>query len=191
MVDPNTLININERLGFPRTYRFNQFIRWFTLLMGFFAFGYAFWYGVLSGNISPDEKLWYKLVPFIIMFLALNSIIRNLFTLNKVLFEEDKISFKYLGKKDVVLQWENILKMEYLVKRRKAIIITFQDGKTKKQFYFGASFPKLLEIINSIVEMVPEIELDEFLKSAIVTKAEKEKYLKKVDFDKTKIDDSK
>ena len=191
MIDTNTLININERLGFPRTYKFNQFIRWFTLLMGFFAFAYAFWYGVLSGHISPDEKLWYKMVPFIIMFLAVNSIIRNLYTLNKVLFEEDKITFKYLGKKGISLRWESLLKMEYLVKKRKAIIITFTEGESKKQFYFGASFPKLLEILNSIVEKVPEIELDDFLKSAVVTKAEKEKYLKKVKFDKTKIDDSK
>ena len=187
MIDTNKLININDRKGFPRTYKFNQFIRLFTMLMGLFAFGYAFWYGVLSGNISPDERLWYKLVPFIIMFLALNSLLRNIFSLNKILFEDNQITFKYMGRKNIVIKWEEIQKMEYFVKRRKAIIITFLRDNQPKQFYFAASFPSLLEIINSIVEKVPEIELDDFLKSAVITKEEKEKFLQKAKFDAAEI----
>ena len=172
-----SIININKRKGFPRTYRFNQFIRWFTLSFGTLAIAYSFW--LIFTKVNADSSKFQQFVPFAIMFLALNSVFRNLFSLNSIHFQKDAIFFRYLLRKSVKISWIDIIKIELNDSKRKMIRLQYMDNSEEKNFEFTINFPNMLEIVNSIAEMNPNIKYDEFIEKVIITPQEKEKIQKK------------
>jgi hypothetical protein len=165
------LIDINKKKGFPRVYRFNQFVRWFTLTLGLAAMFYAFW--MIFDKIGPESKTFYKIVPFIILFLVLNSVMRNLFSLNSILFTETEITFRFLARKSVIIPWNSIKKMVLSKSKRKHIIIHYLKEEKEKIFEMTLVFPNMLEIINSIAELCPDVEYDQFMKNVIISKEDK------------------
>lgn len=177
MQDISNLININERKGFPRKYKFRQGMRWFTLILGILVVSYSVW--MIFTKIYSDSSNLIKYIPFAILFLALNSVIKNLFSLNSILFEMDKISFQFIGKKAVRIKWQTIKKLELNDAKRKMIRIVYESENGDKTFEFPIIFPNMLEIVNSIVEMTPNAELDEFIGNVVISDKEKNTILKK------------
>lgn len=171
------IIDINKRKGFPRVYRFNQFIRWFTLSFGTLAIVYSFW--LIFTKVNADSSKFQQFVPFAIMFLALNSVFRNLFSLNSIRFQKDAIAFRYLLRKSVKIPWVDILKIELNDSKRKMIRLLYTNNGEEKNFEFTINFPDMLEIVNSIAEMNPNIKYDEFIEKVIITPQEKEQIQKK------------
>lgn len=150
----------------PQKFRMNPFVRWFTFLFGIFAIAYAIW--IIFNKITADSSTFYKIVPFIILFLALNSVMKNLISLNSVKFTKDKLIFGFLGKKAVKIDWDKIKKLQvHPSKNRYATLIYEEDGQ-EKEFHFTIAFPQILEILNGIGEMAPDIELDDFMKKVII-----------------------
>ena len=166
MKSTSNLIDINKKKGLPRSYRFNQFIRWTTLLLGLAAIAYALW--VVFSKIDIGSPKFFKLVPFIIIFLAANSVMRNLFSLNSILFTEKKIVFKFIARKSVAINWKTIIKMEFGSTRHRVIHIFYREGDKDKKFLMNLSFPNMVEIINSIAELCDGVEYDDFLKKVII-----------------------
>ena len=162
------LIDINKTKGFPRKYKFNSFARWFTLLMGLLAAFYAF--VIIFTKLNPDSNTFHKALPFMILFLAATSIMKNLFSLNSVKFEEDGITFNYLGKKAVKVDWQNIKKMHLEDARRRAVKLTFATEQADRSVEFTLGFPNILEIINAMAEMCPDMELDEFMDKVVISR---------------------
>jgi len=171
MVKNSSLIDINKKKGLPRKYQFNRFIRWTTLILAFTAVSYAFW--VIFSKLDADSPKFFKLVPFIIIFLAANSIMRNLFSLNAIIFTEEKIIFKFLARKSVAINWESIFKITFGSRKQRVIYIFYRENEIEKKFIMQLSFPNMLEIINSIAEMCEDVEYDEFLESVLVTESKK------------------
>ena len=171
------IIDINKRKGFPRVYRFNQFIRWFTLSFGTLAIVYSFW--LIFTKVNADSSKFQQFVPFAIMFLALNSVFRNLFSLNSIRFQKDAIAFRYLLRKSVKIPWVDIFKIELNDSKRKMIRLLYINNGEEKNFEFTINFPDMLEIVNSIAEMNPNIKYDEFIEKVIITPQEKEQIKKK------------
>jgi len=150
----------------PQKFRMNPFVRWFTYFFGLFAIAYAIW--IIFSKVSADSSTFYKIVPFIILFLAVNSVMKNLISLNSVKFTKDKLIFGFLGKKAIKIDWDKIKKLQaHSSKNRYATLIYQEDGQDK-EFHFTIAFPHILEILNGIGEMAPDIELDDFMKKVIV-----------------------
>lgn len=166
-----SIIDINKRKGFPRVYRFNQFIRWFTLSFGTLAIIYSFW--LIFTKVNADSSKFQQFVPFAIMFLALNSVFRNLFSLNSIRFQKNAIAFRYLLRKSVRIPWVDILKIELNDSKRKMIRLLYTNNGEEKNFEFTINFPNMLEIVNSIAEMCPQMEFDEFMEKVIISDKEK------------------
>jgi hypothetical protein len=174
MVDVKNLIDINERKGLPRTYRFRQFLRWFTLFWGVAAIVYAVY--LIFDKIDGDTSKYLKVIPFIIMFLAATSIMRNLFSLNTVVFTTSGVKFTFIGKASIYIPVGTLTKMDLDDGKHKQIKLTFTvDGK-EQTFMMPISFPGMLEIVNSIAELNPDVELDEFMTNVIVSEKEKAKH---------------
>jgi hypothetical protein len=177
MSNINQLIEINKNKGLPRKYTFNQFIRLFTLTFAILALVYSGW--LIFAKISSDSSNFQKFVPFAILFLAMNTIMKNLFTLNQIVFRQEKITFRYLGKRSFTLFWQDLYKMEYSDDKRKLIRLKYRLEETEKIFDFPMAFPKMLEIINSIAELCPHLEFDEFIGNVVITPKEKDQYNKR------------
>lgn len=165
-------IDINKRKGLPRSYWFNPVIRWFTLLFSIFAIVYSLF--LIFTRLNADSSTLTKAVPFLILFFALNSLLRNIFSLNQLHFTESHLEMKYLALKKVIIPWESFVSLKLGNARQKRLVIKYRkaDGSVVSQDLTFA-FPKMLEILNSILELTPEIELDEFMQSVMITKEEK------------------
>jgi len=167
-------LNINERKGFPRSYWFNRFIRWFTIIFSFLAIIYAVWLNF--NKVHTDSSNFTKLVPFLIIFFALNSLLRNLFTLNRLIFRQGGVEFAYLLKRNVYIPWKDFVSIKLTKARQKILDVHYRgsDGELKLQG-LTLAFPNMLEILNGIIEMVPQAVLDDFVGSIAVAKEENRK----------------
>ncbi len=177
MKDLGEFLDINKTKGLPRTYKFNQFIRWFTLIFAALAIAYSIW--LIFNKVDSDSSKFVQFVPFAIMFLALNSFLKNLFSLNKIKLTQDVISFQYLGKKNVSIKWESLTRLELNDDKRRMIRIKYIIDDVERILEYTLSFPKPLEIANSIAEMAPQIEFDEFMAAVVITDKEKKDFLDK------------
>jgi len=177
MEELNEFLDINKTKGLPRTYKFNQFIRWFTLIFAMLAIAYSVW--LIFNKVNADSSKFSQFIPFAIMFLALNSFLKNLFTLNKIKLTKEIISFRYLGKKSVNIPWEKLVELGLNEGRRKMISLKYLDGGVEKTLEYSLSFSKPLEIANSIAEMAPQIKFDEFMGAVVITEKEKKEFKEK------------
>lgn len=167
------LMSINDQKGLPRSYRFNQFIRWFTIFLATAAIAYSIW--LIFSKVNADSSKFAQFVPFAIMFLALNSLLKNIFSLNSIRFTKDFIKFNYLAKKGKKIFWKNIKKLSLNDAKRKMIRIHYLENEEEQIFEFPIAFPKMLEIINSIAELCEDVEYDEFVQNVIIDKTTKDK----------------
>jgi len=168
------LVDINNKKGLPRYYKFNQFYRWSTLLIGLAVLLYAFW--IIFFKLGEDSPRFFKFVPFILIFLAANSMMRNLFSLNSVHFTKEKIQFKFLARKSMQITWSEIYKINYGDRKQRAVLIYYRSGGEDCKFLMQIAFPNMLEIINSIAEMCENVEYDDFITSILISEKEKEQH---------------
>lgn len=167
----DNLIDINKKKGIPRVYRFNQFLRWFVILFALTAIAYSVL--IIFTKLDADSSKFHKIVFFVIIFLAGNSLMRNLFSVNSILFLEEKVVFRYLARKSVKIYWNALNKMELNTSKQRAVKLLYQEEEKEKSFIFILSFPNILEILNSIAEMCPQLEFDEFMEKIIISDREK------------------
>jgi len=89
------------------------------------------------------------------------------------------ISFQYIGKKSVNIKWVSLTKLELNDDKRRMIRLKYIVDEKERSLEYTLSFPKPLEIANSIAEMAPQIEFDEFMAAVVITDKEKKEFLKK------------
>ncbi len=169
--DTYNLIDINAKKGFPRTYRFNRFIRWFVILLSLFAIAYSVRY-ILTA-IDSETSTFHKIVPFVIIFLASNSLFRNLFSLNSIIFKKEGLLFRYLASRSIFINWDDIRKLALHSGKSRAIKLSYTHNGQDKELVFTMTFPHMLEIINSLAEMCPDIDYDDFMKNVTLTEEER------------------
>ncbi len=149
-----------------KVFRFNQFVRWLVLFFAVAAMLYAIW--VAINKISAETSMFYKIVPFAVIFLAINTIIKNLFSINTVRLTKEDIRFGYIGRGKVVIPWSALKKMEFVTSKQRLIRFTYEKNGRDTLFVFTSAFPKILDILNGILAKRPDIELDDFLDKVLV-----------------------
>jgi ABC-type multidrug transport system fused ATPase/permease subunit len=173
MTNLEEYLNINERKKLPRSYWFNPFIRWFTILFSVFAVVYGVW--MIFNGVYSDSPTIKKVLPFLIIFFASNSLLRNLFTLNRVLFAQQYLRLDYLLRKSVVIKWQNFRSIRMQTPRHKILRITYTDDEGRERSHeFSLAFPHILEILNAMIELCPQVELDDFMESIVIADRKKE-----------------
>lgn len=170
--NPSSFININEKRGLPRRYKVNQVVRWITIIVGLFLIYAAV---SLYFKVNTESPTLQKVIPFIILFLTFDSLSRNLFTANTIVFSKEFLKFTFIGKKPVIIPFTSMKRMELYIKKKRTITILYNEGEIEKKFYFSMAFPNMLEIINSIAELAPHLEYDEYFKKLVITEEDKRK----------------
>jgi len=165
------LIDINKKKGFPRTYRFSPLVRWFVILLSLAALAYAIWY--IFTAVDAETSTFQKIIPFVIIFFAINPLIRNLFSLNTVRFTEDGIIFGFLLNKNLFIRWEDMIKLSLYQGKTRSVKLNYLSEGEEKEFVFTMTFPNMLEIINSIAEMCPHLQYDDFMNNITLTEEER------------------
>jgi len=148
-------------------FRFPPFLRWLSIIVALLALVWAVYF--ITQEFSTLDKWYKKAVPFVVLFLVVNVYYKNLFTINSIRFTNSSVIFKPLLLKGIEIQFVQIKKIEFNIKAGKSIILTYeQDGKSKTLF-IPRGIDKILIVLSLIAENVPDIELDEFMKTVITT----------------------
>ncbi len=148
-------------------FRFPPFLRWLSIIVALLAFVWAVYF--ITQEFSTLDKWFKKAVPFVVLLLVVNVFYKNLFTINSIRFTDSSVIFKPLLIKGIEIQFIQIKKIEFNIKAGKSIILTYeQDGKSKTLF-IPRGINKILIALSLIADSVPDIELDEFMKTVITT----------------------
>ena len=170
---------------FPKKYKHPLFSRYFTLCLGILVIAYMFFY--IFTQVNLDTPTFRKVLPFIIILFAFDSVSRNLFTLNQITFKETDIHFSFLLKKKLVIKYEDLLKIEAFVTKKKYFSLYYKASERVvanpketfdvesiereiKKFSFPMSFANIIEILNLLKTMAPQMETDEFVGSVVIRK---------------------
>ncbi|MDD4309782.1 MAG: hypothetical protein PHO32_05335 [Candidatus Cloacimonetes bacterium] len=156
--------SIKNRL--PVRYRYSPLVRAFMLSLSAVIFAYSIFF--LVRFVNADTPKFFKILPLMITFVALDSILRQTTSLNCVYFYKDRIQFSYLLKRKLEIPYNSILTMQLDRKITYSLKIGYTNSAgVKQQFKTPASFPKILEIILNIADLSPNVELNDFMAKAV------------------------
>lgn len=160
----------------PVRYRIHLLARFTMIVFALMIIGYSLYF--LATYVRADTPLFYKILPLVICFVGVDALSKHLFTLNSITFFEDHLVMGYLAKRGLRIPYADLLSMELRKKITFYLYLTYKDNKgVVTEFRIKGSFPKALEIILALYEMVPQLTLTdkmrktcEYLQEAAKTK---------------------
>ena len=154
-------INIESITGkIPVRYRIHILARGTMIAFALAIATYSIYFLVLY--VRADTPLFYKLLPLIIFFIGVDSLFRHLFSLNSITFFENHLAMGYIAKRSLKIPYENLISMELTKKITFYLFLNYKDDKgVTTEFRVKGSFPKVLEIILGLYEMVPQLVLSD------------------------------
>lgn len=142
----------------PVRYRIHLLARGSMIAFALAIVGYSIFF--LISFVRADTPLFYKILPLVICFVGVDSLLRHLFTLNSITFFEDHLAMGYIAKPSLRIPYQNLISMELHKKITFYLFLTYKDDKgVTTEFKVKGSFPKVLEIILGLYELVPQLVL--------------------------------
>ncbi|HRY83468.1 MAG TPA: hypothetical protein P5533_02420 [Candidatus Cloacimonadota bacterium] len=143
----------------PVRYRIHLVARLTMIAFALAIAGYSIFF--LFSFVRADTPLFYKILPLVICFVGVDSLLKHLLTLNSITFYEDHLRMGYLAKAGLDIPYQNMISMELNKKITFYLHLTYRDEKGETNlFRVKGSFPKILEIILGLYELVPQLTLD-------------------------------
>lgn len=152
---------IKDRL--PVRYRIHVLVRGFMILLSGGVAAYSVYF--LWAHVTSTVPLFFKLLPLIIFFVGMDSLLKHLLSLNSVTFWEKELHLGFLAKPSIRIPYENLISMDLKKQITYYLYLVYKDNKGREQtFRIKGSFPKVLEIILNLYDLVPHLELSEKMK---------------------------
>ncbi|MCD6101693.1 MAG: hypothetical protein J7J77_01395 [Candidatus Cloacimonetes bacterium] len=148
-----------------KVFRVPPFIRTITIIFALLALVWAIYY--ITNGISQTDKWFKKLSPFIVLFLVVSVLHKNLFTVNSIHIEDNFLQFRFILKRAIRIDWTAIKKLEFGVKRRNAICLTYEENGVDKQIIIPRGIQEIISALNLIAKRAQNLELDDFMKTVI------------------------
>ncbi len=112
--------------------------------------------------VNAEAPVFYKIVPFVILFVGLDSILRRITSLNSISFLEDHLKMGYIAKKSIIIPYDSIQSIDLLRKVTYNMLISYRDERGEsKQISTPASFPHILEIMLNVADMAEQAVIPE------------------------------
>ncbi|MCB5245800.1 MAG: hypothetical protein LHW61_03995 [Candidatus Cloacimonetes bacterium] len=123
---------------------------------------------VLFTSLKAKSSVWLKIIPLIVLFVALDNLLRHLTSLNCVIFTPEYLWLKYLLLPSVQVPYDSISKLELRKEITYNVFITFTDNKGKTRVLkCPASFPKMIEILYNLAELAPQAQMNDQLDNMV------------------------
>lgn len=150
----------------PVCYRHQRFFRWFMIAISFMIVVYSIYFMIRF--VSSETSTIFKLLPLIIAFVGLESVLRKITSLNSVTFEKDELILGFIAKRAIHIPYENITGLLLYRKITFYFGIEYLDNKgNPKNFLTHASFPHTMEIILNLADMAPHAKIPEKMQSVV------------------------
>jgi len=150
----------------PVRYRYNPWIRCLMLSISTCVIAYTLYF--LALQINQSTPLLMKIIPFIILYVALDSIIRHLTQLNVVTFTDSDLILGFMAKKRIMIPYHRIKSIGITRKITLYLLLYYLDDQGKERmFKTNLSFPHMIRIMMGIEDMAPQISIDDKLSAAL------------------------
>jgi len=149
-------------------FRFPPFLRWLSIIVALLALAWAIYF--ITSDINAVDQWYKKAAPFLVLFLVINVLYKNLFTINSIRFTNSSVYFKPLLLKGFEIRFSQIKKLEFRMKGGKSIVLSYDEDGKRKTLIIPRGIEKIVIVLSLIAEQSPNIELDEFMKTVITTK---------------------
>ncbi len=150
----------------PISYRYNQWIRVTSLLISTGVMAYTVFF--LALQMHQETPLLMKIIPFVILYVAIDSILRHLTSLNSVTFTSESLVLGFLAKHSIRIPYEMINRFEIIRKITMYLVLYYIDANGKERtFQTNLSFPNMIKILMGIEDMATHVSIDEKLSAAL------------------------
>ncbi len=139
-------------------FRFNPFLRFFTLFIGLVAISYCVYIIIVVNPASANLSKMKMILPYLVIVLALNSVFRNFFTLNSISLDDTVIVFNKLAFGSCRIEISDIKQIKFMDKRMRLLQLTYSSGDKLQKYSFNLGFPAVLTALTKLKEKNPEIE---------------------------------
>jgi len=144
----------------PVVYRYHQGFRWFMILLSFLMIVYSLYF--MFTFVGSQTPVFYKVMPLIICFVGLDSILRKITSLNSITFLDDKLIFGFIAKRNIRIPYDGIQSLDLLRKVTYYMLISYHDEKGRlRQIKTPASFPHVLEVIFNVADLAKSAVIPE------------------------------
>jgi len=154
-------------LMLPAFYRYNPILRYFMMLLSALTASYSIYF--MAKYVRVDTPLLVKIIPTVIIFIALDNLLKHLTTLNTVYFHDKFLALGFIARRNLLIPYDNV---ESIVLQRFItyyIYLAYLDDKGKKQVLkVNASFPKILDVMLLIYDNCPNLKIEEQLKKMLL-----------------------
>ncbi len=118
----------------------------------------------LFTGVSQNSPWWVKFLPLVVLFVSLDTLFRHLTSLNSVTFTEEGLELRYPLRPAIYIDYAQISSMELRKIVTYYMFLGYTDGSGKARILkTAASFPRMLEIMYNIADLVPQCALNEYL----------------------------
>lgn len=118
-----------------------------------------------------SATLFFKIASVIVLYVSSQTLFKHLTSLNSVIIDKDKIELRFLVRKMITIDWDNLTGMEIYKIITHFWKLTYLDNHGKKRiFKTSLAFPGIMDILISIQNHKPELEMNELLKQVLLYK---------------------
>jgi hypothetical protein len=163
---PRELMINSVRGHMPIRYRYHRFARPIMVVLSILMVLYILYF--LFTRVDANTPTIGKLLPIVILYISIDSFMRQVTGLNQVIFTEECLWLRFVLRPSIPIQWDKIETLQLRKQFTYHLIIGYKDLKGRKRiFKTNASFPKIMEIIYNISDLAPNAVLNEDLRKMV------------------------
>jgi len=152
----------------PVRYRFHPAVRYFILALAALTAFYSAYFIIILIPSIQKFTIAFKLISIITLYVSLNSIYKHLTSLNSVIISKDSLELRFLLRKRIIIPWSSLIKMDIykVITHYWKVIYRNNQGDTKT-FKTSLAFPGIVQILLSIQDHKPDVELNDLLSKVL------------------------
>ncbi len=152
-------------------YRFHPLVRFFMIALGLITAGYSIYFITILIPHTANYTIFFKIISVVVLYIACNTTYNHLTGLNSVIIYEDRLELRFLLRRTISLTWDNLIGMEIYKVITHYWKLTYIDKKGNKRiFKTSLAFPGIINILLTIQDIKPDIELNDLLRQVLLFK---------------------
>jgi hypothetical protein len=152
-------------------YRFHPAVRIFMLFIASLTGIYTAYFMFIMIPTAPTGSIFFKILSVVILYVSGTTVYTHLTALNAVVIRADSLEFRYLLKRNILIPWNRLQKIEIFKVITHYWRTTYTDDKgATKTYKTSLAFPSVMQILMNIQDHCPELEMNELLKQVLIYK---------------------
>jgi hypothetical protein len=122
----------------------------------------------LLNFVQAETPIFFKLMPIVICFVGLNSVLLKVTSLNSITFQPQHLRLGCIAKRKNLIPYDSIQGLDLNKRITYYMLISYQDEKgIVRELSTPASFPHILEIIFNLAEMAKQAVIPEKMQGVL------------------------